>query len=50
MRGITGWVAFDTDLTTRTGVVKAMTARRGIDRILDLYHWYDLYRPTFELA
>jgi asparagine synthase (glutamine-hydrolysing) len=26
------------------------TVRRGIDRILDLYHWYDLYRPTFELG
>lgn len=20
--------------------------RRGIDRVLDLYHWFDLYRPT----
>ncbi|TCO52860.1 asparagine synthase (glutamine-hydrolyzing) [Actinocrispum wychmicini] len=23
--------------------------RRGIDRILDLYHWFDMYRPEIEL-
>ena len=23
--------------------------RRGIDRILDLYHWFDLYRPSLRL-
>lgn len=22
------------------------TVRRGIDRVLDLYHWFDLYRPS----
>ncbi|MFD8500554.1 hypothetical protein [Amycolatopsis sp. NPDC059657] len=26
------------------------SVRRGVDRILDLYHWHDLYRPTFELT
>jgi len=24
--------------------------RRGIDRVLDLYHWFDLYRPTLQLG
>lgn len=23
--------------------------RRGIDRVLDLYHWFDLYRPSLSL-
>jgi asparagine synthase (glutamine-hydrolysing) len=23
--------------------------RRGIDRVLDLYHWFELYRPSVEL-
>ncbi|MEV4315371.1 asparagine synthase (glutamine-hydrolyzing) [Actinocrispum sp. NPDC049592] len=23
--------------------------RRGIDRVLDLYHWFDIYRPEIEL-
>jgi asparagine synthase (glutamine-hydrolysing) len=24
-------------------------ARRGIDRVLDLYHWFDLYQPELDL-
>jgi asparagine synthase (glutamine-hydrolysing) len=24
--------------------------RRGIDRVLDLYHWFDLYRPEVRIA
>jgi asparagine synthase (glutamine-hydrolysing) len=23
--------------------------RRGIDRVLDLYHWFDIYRPEVDL-
>ncbi len=25
------------------------SVRRGIDRVLDLYHWFELYRPSVEL-
>ena len=25
-------------------------ARIGLDRLLDLYHWIDMYHPTLELA
>jgi asparagine synthase (glutamine-hydrolysing) len=30
-------------------VSRPSDARRGIDRVLDLYHWFDLYRPTLDL-
>ncbi|WP_436501579.1 asparagine synthase (glutamine-hydrolyzing) [Actinokineospora sp. HUAS TT18] len=30
-------------------VSKPSDARRGIDRVLDLYHWLDLYKPSLEL-
>ena len=35
------WVteAIDRDITMPSG------ARRGIDRVLDLYHWFDIYQP-----
>jgi asparagine synthase (glutamine-hydrolysing) len=29
-------------------VSKPSDARRGIDRVLDLYHWLDMYSPTLE--
>ncbi|MEV4315370.1 asparagine synthase (glutamine-hydrolyzing) [Actinocrispum sp. NPDC049592] len=29
-------------------VSKPSDARRGIDRVLDMYHWLDLYQPTLE--
>jgi asparagine synthase (glutamine-hydrolysing) len=29
-------------------VSKPSDARRGIDRVLDLYHWLDMYRPSLE--
>jgi asparagine synthase (glutamine-hydrolysing) len=37
-----------------TGIVsqdvsKPSGARRGIDRVLDLYHWFDLYQPELKL-
>jgi len=31
-------------------VSKPSTARRGIDRVLDLYHWIDLYRPEVRIG
>jgi asparagine synthase (glutamine-hydrolysing) len=30
-------------------VSRPSDARRGIDRVLDLYHWFDLYRPSLDL-
>ncbi|HYQ69271.1 asparagine synthase (glutamine-hydrolyzing) [Actinophytocola sp.] len=30
-------------------VSRPSDARRGIDRVLDLYHWFDLYRPALDL-
>jgi asparagine synthase (glutamine-hydrolysing) len=30
-------------------VSKPSDARRGIDRVLDLYHWFDLYSPELAL-
>jgi asparagine synthase (glutamine-hydrolysing) len=37
-----------------TGIVdqdvsRPSDARRGIDRVLDLYHWFDLYQPELDL-
>jgi asparagine synthase (glutamine-hydrolysing) len=30
-------------------VSKPSDARRGVDRVLDLYHWFDLYQPELQL-
>jgi asparagine synthase (glutamine-hydrolysing) len=30
-------------------VSKPSDARRGVDRVLDLYHWFDLYQPELDL-
>ena len=30
-------------------VSKPSDTRRGIDRVLDLYHWLDLYQPELQL-
>jgi asparagine synthase (glutamine-hydrolysing) len=30
-------------------VSRPSDARRGIDRVLDLYHWFDLYQPSLDL-
>lgn len=31
-------------------VSKPSDARRGIDRVLDLYHWFDLYQPEIQIG
>ena len=36
------------DLVERD-ISRPSSARRGVDRVLDLYHWLDLYRPTLAL-
>ncbi|SFO81301.1 asparagine synthase (glutamine-hydrolysing) [Amycolatopsis arida] len=36
--------ATQTDAATMPGAV-----RQGIDRVLDLYHWFDIYRPRVQL-
>jgi len=40
------WLArvLDQDVSQPSG------ARRGIDRVLDLYHWFDLYRPQVRVG
>jgi asparagine synthase (glutamine-hydrolysing) len=30
-------------------VSKPSDARRGLDRVLDLYHWFDIYKPEMDL-
>lgn len=35
--------AVERDVTMPSG------ARRGIDRVLDLYHWFDIYRPEIQI-
>jgi asparagine synthase (glutamine-hydrolysing) len=31
-------------------ITRPSDARRGIDRVLDLYHWFDLYQPEIQLG
>jgi len=43
----------DRDWLSAATALDALTipsdVRRGVDRILDLYHWFELYRPTLAL-
>jgi asparagine synthase (glutamine-hydrolysing) len=42
-----GWLTdvVEHDPRTMTGV-----ARNGLDRVLDLHHWFDIYRPELQLG
>jgi asparagine synthase (glutamine-hydrolysing) len=41
-----GWL---TDAVALDPLTVPSHIRRGVDRVLDLYHWYDLYRPVVRL-
>ena len=40
--------AWLTDIVNQD-VTKPSDARRGIDRVLDLYHWFDIYQPEIDI-
>jgi asparagine synthase (glutamine-hydrolysing) len=41
--------AWLTDVVERDPATMTSPARNGLDRALDLYHWFDLYRPELRL-
>lgn len=41
--------AWLTDIVNQD-VTRPSDARRGIDRVLDLYHWFDLYQPEIQVG
>jgi hypothetical protein len=47
MCGITGWVAFDGDLTQQQDTIQV---RNGMERALDLAMWLDIYQPDLRVS
>ncbi|SFB11672.1 asparagine synthase (glutamine-hydrolysing) [Amycolatopsis marina] len=39
-----------TEATQLDSATMPAATRQGLDRVLDLYHWFDLYRPQLDLA